>query len=698
MPRTEIYIDNQLINQVEGAQPMALTLRLDAQEAPGQISGYFAKRPITIPADKQTLAVFGDWIDGDPNLAVLNRKPCRIDVDGVSVFRGVAQLDSVFAGNGSHRRNARRMEAVLTANNAAWFGQMKTILVKDIVSTYIAAGTIWNDTFVAANDNKVPSSSAWCLFLGKVKDWSNTDTIEYTDLTFGVFITQLITKAFNLCGYAVDSTWFTHAEVQRYILPLPSRPFPVEFGAGYELRVKDAANTQTFASLYPTYEKVIMAADQEFFDPGTLFDLGNSEYDVPFTGEYEITYGGKADGNDFFRVANIANTVFTPALIAAGTNDYIEATETIFLYKGDKMSLYFATDDGITKTPGIFTFLIRPVFNFKAGYEINLGVLTPDTWNMADLLLGFTRAFNLQLSTNLDTGRVRIEPQDGYYIGSTFYEGFYQDTTRVDFTTKIDLSKEAEHKANNEQALKLRLQWATDSGDANAEQVDRNSLLPSFSAAYNYPTDRFEDGENVVTIPFFSKSIMYNANEIRHPVFGGAKTPLLPILQLTLLDTDPVAEGEDTGPRILYYAGRRAGLDGYVARGLGSPYDYPAAWFFNYNDAAGSSPSLSFSDETPNAYGSATLGLASRYWLQRIGRTEWGETVKEWVFWKTTDILNLDFRKKLLIDGRIYILKEIDGYLPGYTGSRKTVLEADYILPASRVSALENTNIQGLFR
>jgi hypothetical protein len=695
MPRTEIYIDNQLINQVEGAQPMALTLRLDAQEAPGQISGYFAKRPITIPADKQTLAVFGDWIDGDPNLTVLNRKPCRIDVDGVSVFRGVAQLDSVFAGNGSHRRNARRMEAVLTANNAAWFGQMKTILVKDIVSTYIAAGTIWNDTFVAANDNKAPSSSAWCLFLGKVKDWSNADTIEYTDLTFGVFITQLITKAFNLCGYAVDSTWFSHDEIQRYILPLPSRPFPVEFGAAWELRIKDNTNPQIIVpAATPTI--IILDASQEYRDPSALYDFGTGEYTVQYTGEYEITYGGINTGGDFYYVADNPTTYSTTPITGA-SGEYIEATETIFLNTGDKVALWFI-GAAPNSAPAVFTLIITPKFSFKAGYEIGLGVLTPDTWNMADLLLGFTRAFNLQLSTNLDTGRVRIEPQDGYYIGGTYYEGFYQDSTRVDFTTKIDLGKEAEHKANNEQALKLRLQWATDSGDANAEQVDRNSLLPSFSAAYNYPTDRFEDGENVVTIPFFSKSIMYNANEIRHPVFGGAKTPLLPILQLTLLDTDPVAEGEDTGPRILYYAGRRAGLDGYVARGLGSPYDYPAAWFFNYNDAAGSSPSLSFSDETPNAYGSATLGLASRYWLQRIGRTEWGETVKEWVFWKTTDILNLDFRKKLLIDGRIYILKEIDGYLPGYTGSRKTILEADYILPASRASALENTNIQGLLR
>ena len=696
MPRTEIYIDNQLINQVEGAQPMSLTLRLDAQEAPGQISGYFAKRPITIPADKQTLAVFGDWIDGDPNLAVLNRKPCRIDVDGVSVFRGVAQLDSVFAGNGSHRRNARRMEVVLTANNAAWFGQMKTILVKDIVSTYIAAGTIWNDTFVAANDNKVPASSAWCLFLGKVKDWSNADTIEYTDLTFGVFLAQLITKAFNLCGFAVDSTWFTHDEIQRYILPLPSRPFPVEFGATWELIIKDSTNPQIIVpALTPTI--IIMDASQEYRDPSVLYNFGTGEYTVQYTGEYEIVYGGFNTQGDTFYVANNPTTYSTTPITGGPTGEYIEATETIFLTKGNKVALWFI-GAAANRQPGIFTLIIRPKFNFKAGYEINLGVLTPDTWSMADLLLGFTRAFNLQLSTNLDTGRVRIEPQDGYYMGGTFYEGFYQDSTRVDFTTKIDLSKEAEHKANNEQALKLRLQWATDSGDANAEQVDRNSLLPSFSAAYNYPTDRFEDGENVVTIPFFSKSIMYNANEIRHPVFGGAKTPLLPILQLTLLDTDPVAEGEDTGPRILYYAGRRAGLDGYVARGLGSPYDYPAAWFFNYNDAAGSSPSLSFSDETPNAYGSATLGLASRYWLQRIGRTEWGETVKEWIFWKTTDILNLDFRKKLLIDGRIYLLKEIDGYLPGYAGSRKTVLEADYILPASRVSALENTNIQGLLR
>jgi len=696
MPRTEIYIDNQLVNQIEGDQPMSLTYRIDAQESPGTISGYFAKRPIRIPADKQARAIFGDWVDGDQKAGAVNRKPCRIDVDGVSVFRGVAQLDTVFTGNGSFRRRSEQFELVLTANNAAWFGQMKTILIRDIVQTYIPAGTIWNDTFVAANDNKVPASSAWCLFLGKVQDWSNPDTIEYTDLTFGVFITQLITKAFALAGFAVDSTWFTHDEVQRYILPLPSRPFPVEFGAAWEMRIKDGTNPQTIAAgAGPVV--ILLTGDQEYFDPSVLYDFGTGEYTVQYGGEYEVTYGFFNTSGDACYATN-NTTVTTTPIVGSAFGEYLEATEKVFFAAGDKVVLKVINGGSVAITPQIFTFIIKPAFEFKAGYEINLGVQTPGTWTMADLILGFSRAFNLQFFTNVETGRVRIEPEDGYYMGTTYSEGFYQDSTRLDFTAKIDLAKKAEHKAVNEQAARLGLRWATDSGDENAQQVDRDSMLPSFAGAYNYPVDRFQEGEEVVTVPFFFKSIMYNATEIKHPVFGAAKTPLLPILQKTLVGGDSVPAGEDTGPRILYYAGRRAGLDGYVARGLGSPYDYPAAWFFNYNDAAGNSPSLSFSDETPNAYGSATLGLMARYWLQRIGRVEWGETVKEWIFWRTNDILNLDFRKKLLIDGRTYLLKEIDGYLPGYTGSRKTILEADYILPTTRSSAIENTNIQGLLR
>ena len=693
MPRTEIYIDNQLVNQIEGDQPISLTYRIDAQESPGTISGYFAKRPIRIPADKQARAIFGDWVDGDQKVGAVNRKPCRIDVDGVSVFRGVAQLDTVFAGNGSFRRRSEQFELVLTANNAAWFGQMKTILVRDIVETYIPAGTIWDQAFVLANDNKGPSTSAWCLFLGKFKDWAGPNYIDYTDLTFGVFITQLIAKAFALAGYAVDSTWFTHNEVQRYILPLPSRPFPVEFGAAWNMRVKDIANPQIIAPA-GVWTTILLVGDQEYFDPSVLYDFATGEYTVQYTGEYAITYGGQNVLADYFYVTN--GTVFTTP-ITGPAGEVVQATETLFLSAGDKVVLRFL-GGAPNRLPGVFTFIIQPTFEFKAGYEINLGVQTPDTWTMADLILGFSRAFNLQFFTNVETGRVRIEPQDGYYMGTTYSEGFYQDSTRLDYTAKIDLAKKAEHKAVNEQAARLALKWATDSGDENAQQVDRDSMLPSFAGAYNYPTDRFQEGEEVVTVPFFFKSIMYNAFEVKHPTYQTGRTPLLPILQKTLVGGDPVPAGEDTGPRILYYAGRRAGLDGWINPGGGTPYDYPAAWFFNYNDAAGNSPSLSFSDETPNAYGSATLGLMARYWLQRIGRVEWGETVKEWVFWRTNDILNLDFRKKLLIDGRTYLLKEIDGYLPGYTGSRKTLLEADYILPTTRSSAIENTNIQGLLR
>lgn len=69
---------------------------------------------------------------------------------------------------------------------------------------------------------------------------------------------------------------------------------------------------------------------------------------------------------------------------------------------------------------------------------------------------------------------------------------------------------------------------------------------------------------------------------------------------------EPDAEADYTlNPRLLYFAGRRSGDDGYIRiynemSSATSAYDFPAAWQVNYNDSSGVDWSLSFADEMTN--------------------------------------------------------------------------------------------------
>lgn len=694
----QVFIDETQTNYLDAdGLPIALSFQIDDPDNPGAISGAYSKRNLTLPADKKTVGIFGAWEDGSDNKAgAANRKAARIDADGVSVFRGFAQLEEVPAVGDTYRRKAESYKVALIGNNAGWFAKLQSILIRDVVRGYVT-GQDFTEAWAATKTNATPGTDKYGLFLARVKDWSSTSGVKYTDHSFFAFVVPMITEAFRLAGYKVASEFFATAEAKRYIHILSARPFPEDYGRKFEAYVEDANNPQALPNVIgggsPALIKITGTAveDDMFgrYDPATGF------YTVAFSGHYTLTWGGKAE--NFYIVLDNALGLVVGSTLTPGSP---LATQSVFLTAGQQIGLFGAGGAGATAGRSIFG--IKPAFEFGENYTIDLGIFTDGSWTAADMLLGFGAAFNLQFDTNVDAYTVRIEPADSYITGGAITQGYYT-STREDFTRKIDLKKTASYKAINSVREKYRLQWLTDSADTNADDLERQSDMKLYDARYPFPDGRFAEGETVQEVKYWAKTVMYRANEIRHST--SVVVPILPLLQTAKLnerdsndDLILITKAEVTEPRILYFAGRRAGLDGYVKlSGAGAAYDFPAAWFVNYSDQTGASPSLSFATE-PTDIGEPVPGLMSRFHLQSIARKQVGRMAEEWVMWKALDIVNLNFRTKILINGATYILKRVDGYRPGNNGSVKTLLEFDTAPETARVSTIENPDIRGIIQ
>lgn len=692
----QFFIDETKINYLEAeGLPIALSLQIDDPDNPGAIAGTYSKRTVTVPSDKTTIGIFGAWEDGSDNTSeAAHRKAARIEVDGDSVFRGFAQLDEVPAGGDPYRRRASAYKLALIGNNAGWFAKMQSILVRDLVAAYIVDQE-FTEVWAADYLNADPDVDKWGLFLGRVKDWSETDGIKYTDLSFFAFIVPLIREAFRLAGYTVASDFFETDEAKRYIHALPARPYSEDYVRQFEIYLEDVDNTTSIPNIFGggSPALIILGGTAVYDNINDHYNTTTGFYTVPYSGHYTLTWGG--EGTNFYIILDDSLGLIVGSTLTPGTP---LATQTVFLTAGQQIGLYAAGPIGATA--GRSTFGIKPAFEFGENYTIDLTVFCSAEWTAADMLLGFGQAFNLQFDTDTDAYKVTIEPADGYYSGGTFYEGYYQ-RTRSDITPKIDLKKTASYKAVNSIREKYRLKWQADSSDANIDGLEQAADLKLYDGRYPFPAGRFQEGETEQEIKYWSKTVMYRANEIRHD--SSDVVPILPLLQSSKLnDTDsagdiiPVTTAEEISPRILYFAGRRAGLDGYVTlSGSGDPFDFPAAWFAPYTDATGLQPSLAFSNE-PTDIGEPVKGLMARFHLYKLARLQTGRLVEEWVLWRSSDIVNLNFRHRVLINGASYLLKKIDGYIPGKTGSIKTLLEYDAQPETARISDIENPDVRGL--
>lgn len=681
---TEVDIDQDETNVTVNYSIEAIDLN--------NIKGAHSKRNVKIPATKNNLEIFENIQEiGSVITDAYKLFDARLEANGVPILVGKGRVDSGSLNSINSGFKAKDFKISLIGNNADWFSDVGNILVRDLG---------WNDLTLSTASIKInynPTTAEACFILIKYKAWENETYILDNELSPAIFIWQILEKAFANKGYQLNSIFKTDP-FNRLIIPMG-----LNLDADY---IKDFVNLRatnpspsTIAYSSGDYGTVTITFTDETTAPN--FDTGGNYtsgvYTAPIAALYELLAelnvtltASIGDLNQFAELILFWEVSGNSVAVYDFTNETSFNDSIAFDYLGDipangtvRLKLRYENVTFSMLLAGSIS-VVADKQTIEVGETYNLQYIIPISWYVKDIISDLTTIFNLSWETDVQSKQVYAYPKDDYTVryranstGSatlTTFDGFFKDTDLYDLNTRQ--VEEAEFQILDGYKSSQVLAYATDDDTTNKEEERRGVNI--YSGGYNFPTDRFENGIEFIYTNFFAKTIHINDVDITSGGTYGAQIPLVFGDDYnTVTDAEP---NYNLAPRLLYYAGRRNGLDGYVrlydeTTSASSAFDYPAAFMVNYNDPSGSDFNLSFSDEVTN-YSNVMQGLFKTFHLQTYKRIELGKLYTAYVKWDSSDITNLSFRKKGLIGSGKFIIQELE-YNPKSKRPAKTVILYD---------------------
>jgi hypothetical protein len=655
----------------------------------GNISGAHSKRNVTLPATKTNVNIFQNITDaGAIVTSAYKLLSARLEADGVPILTGKARLEGADLQAINSGFVASNFKVSLIGNNADWFADVGNTLVRNLG---------WNDIEINTTNVKTnydPLTSEHCFILMKWKAWENETFIVNNEMTPAIFIWQVLEKAFANKGYQLNSIFKTDP-FNRLIIPMG-----LELGADYLndfVNLRASSPSPFLIDDITNPSPVLITFTDETTSPN--FDTGGNYSSGVYTVPITATYTLKAE-------LNIATTIIIPTptselLVGWEINGVFEEGEDLGQEQNfdDSVIIEFITElvEGdlvrfVVKhnDPGFLMGLngsieiIGSKAIFEAGRTFDLQYVIPITWYVRDVIADLTTIFNLAWETNVQSKQVYAYPKDDYTIryradatgaiSLTSFDGFFKASDKYDLNTR-DLDGSEFQILDGYKSSQV-LAYATDDDTTNKEEERRGVNI--YSGGYNFPQDRFDNGVEFIYTKFFAKTIHISDVEITSGGIYGAQMPLVFGDDYnTVTDAEP---NYNLAPRLLYYAGRRNGLDGYIrlyddTSSASSAFDFPAAFMVNYNDPSGGDFNLSFSDEVTN-YTNVMQGVFKTFHLQTYKRIELGKVYTTFAKLKPKDITQLSFRRKGIIGSSNFIIQSIE-YNPKSNSPAKTVLLYD---------------------
>ncbi len=418
------------------------------------------------------------------------------------------------------------------------------------------------------------------------------------------------------------------------------------------------------------------------------------------TDSFSISGSGGLSGSVYFGDFN--------RLTYLNKNDQLRLNLTVkagtYGYSGNKIDLYLFGSSTPT-SPTLSN-------NANAQYSISLNseaveygqtydldkVINKD-YKQIDFIKGIAHAFNLKMTTDETTKTVNIEPFN------TFYKD-YADA--IDWTYKLDRSKQIEDKwIKSDLKRDVVFKYKTDSKDKKVERRGEE-WFDGIKDEYPYQETlpkTFEKGESKYENPFFAGT--YNAKD-QDTTGGQLDTAFSACLWEEI--TDPTYlyrpdKGYEFLPRLLYwnkyspanpsaFSQKQASIQTWAstidvvhAGSAVSPSPflsdiYPQATSINRDDS--SSPILSYGnvnvrdyDDSTGVYTSyaAGRGLFETYYKNMFEMFKSKPRLRTlYIDLKTTDIINLDFRKLVYIDGVYWRINKVVDYQPNKNQPTKVEL------------------------
>jgi hypothetical protein len=319
-------------------------------------------------------------------------------------------------------------------------------------------------------------------------------------------------------------------------------------------------------------------------------------------------------------------------------------------------------------------------------------------YKQIDFIKGIAHAFNLKMTTDETTKTVNIEPFN------TFYKD-YADA--IDWTYKLDRSRQIEDKwIQSDLKRDVVFQYKPDSKDKKVEQrgeVLFNGIKDEYPYQETLPKT-FEKGESKYENPFFAGTHNAKDQDTTGGIIDTAYSAVLWEGTPSSNDTSRPPKGYEFLPRLLYWnkysppivpavfihkfakVQTWANTSGFIlanatATSVTSNI-YPQATSINRDDS--SSPILSYGNVSVRDYDDATgvysspvagKGLFETYYKNMFEMFKAKPRLRTvYIDLKTTDIINLDFRKLVYIDGVYWRINKVVDYQPNKNQTTKVEL------------------------
>jgi hypothetical protein len=708
-----LYIDGNLIDTDQKGLDVAISYSIEGI-VPGKIQGAHSSRLVKIPATKKVRRIFENIeMPGASTTRAYQYLPARLESSGLPILEGKARVDEVELRATPTGFEPETYKVALLGTNADWFTDVGNTLVR-------ALG--WGNLVISVPTVEAsvdPATGESCFILMKWQEWTDVDKVRHEEFTPAVFVWRILQKAFQAYGYELVSV-FDSDPLNRLIIPFGLALDPEFFQNQVNMRASTASPSSITRSDI-TGEFKISFTDETTapnFDNGDNYASG--VYTAPITALYdliaEMNFNLVATSNDpgqpttlilEWRINGAPQAIY---LFVADDYDWnmslVFNDSVIFefiadLNEGDTVELYLRYDNVnnlvVNSIDGVQTIEAEKE-SFELGEVYALADVIPGTWFVRDIIKDLTFIFNLAWETDVLARKVYAYPKDDYYLKyrpnatgtttATAFPGFFKNQDQYDLIARG--VKDNEVKIIDNYKSTTVLAWSTDDDTTEAEEKRRGVNI--YSGGYEFPQDRYPNGIDTQYTGFFAKTLHINDTDITSGGMLGVQIPLL--FGENYNETDVATPNYNLAPRLLYYAGRRAGNDGYVrlyysATSATSAFDYPAAFMVNYAAPSGVDFSLSFSDEVTN-YGNATPGLFTSLYLQEFKRREIGKLYTASAKYSRSDVSALTFREKPRIGGANFILQELT-FKPSSNAPSKVLLMYDERPTADDVAKVINT-------
>jgi len=343
----------------------------------------------------------------------------------------------------------------------------------------------------------------------------------------------------------------------------------------------------------------------------------------------------------------------------------------------------------------------------KLGGNIKYNNVLPCGVSQVEYIKSIAQLFNLYFTTDVQSKTIYIEPFNEFYKPKS--EG-------VDWDMKVDYTKEIIDDYDIGLKRELTIGYKKDGSDVFAkEQNFKANIYGDTTRLYDYNEnlgDDYESGNVKIINPIFASTTQVWDNDA-HDSPDASKAPVL-IPNLWNMDCyagiglgnnqwRPTEIISNFVPRIFYYCwenpvsyttiqngmvANASGTQTYWSRifSNGSSYQnqtvYPRATFVDWEERIHSMvqrPSLSFADETFTAPGQFQVnevpGLYTMYYKNMIEQLKASPRIRTvYVGLTITDILNLDLRKLVYLDGSWWRVNRVSEFSPANNQSTKVEL------------------------